>query len=210
MMLKYVGALLFAGSCFAQQGFELGATIGYGIYRDVRVNSGSGEATVGIRNRFATGVVVCEDLYEHFSGEVRYLYHDGDPFLSANGRTANVQGQSHTFSYDVLFHARDRDEKLRPYAALGIGGKYYRVTGPEPNPQPAPQIADLVPRNQWRVVYDFGVGVKYRVRRHVIVRVDVRDYITPFPTDLFVPTTGGTDRGLFQMITPTFGVGYHF
>jgi hypothetical protein len=29
-----------------------------------------------IRNRFAAGAVFGEDLYEHFSGEVRYLYHD--------------------------------------------------------------------------------------------------------------------------------------
>ncbi len=206
---KLFGALLCAGACFAQQ-FEMGGLLGYGVYRDVRVNGAGAEATAGIRNRFVAGAVVCEDLYEHFSGEIRYVYHDGDPFLSMGAKTGNIQGQSHAFTYDVLFHARDREEKLRPYAAVGIGAKYYRTTGPEPNPQPVPQIADLVRVNQWRFLVDVGVGVKYRVSRHWIVRGDFRDYITPFPVKLFVPAGTGTDRGLFQMFSPMFGVGYSF
>lgn len=184
--------------------------IGYGTYRDVRVNGAGAEATAGIRNRFAAGAVFCEDLYERFSGEIRYVYHDGDPFLAAGGKTGNIQGQSHALSYDVLFHARDRDEKLRPYAVLGIGAKYYRTTGPEPSPQPAPAIAELVRVNQWQVLMDWGFGVKYRLHRHLIVRGDFRDYITPFPKKLFVPAGNGTDRGLFQMFSPMFGVSYLF
>jgi hypothetical protein len=200
---------LCAGLCFGQQ-FEIGAIGGYGIYRDVRVNGAGAEATAGIRNRFAVGALVCEDLYEHFSGEVRYLYQDGDPFLALGGRSGNIQGQSHTFSYDVLFHVRDRDQKLRPYFAVGAGAKYYRATGAEPNPQPAHQVADLVRQNQWRFLADFGAGVKYRVHRHVVLRLDFRDYITPFPKKLYVPTGSGTDRGLFQMFTPTAGIGFAF
>ena len=64
--------------------------------------------------------------------------------------------------------------------------------------------------NQWQYVVDVGVGFKYRLRNHVMVRGDFRDYITPFPKNLFVPVKGGTDRGLFQQFTPTFGLGYWF
>jgi opacity protein-like surface antigen len=206
---RVLAFLLCAGACCAQQ-YELSGTIGYGIYRDVRVNGAGANATAGIRNRFVAGAVICENMYEHISGEVRYLYQDGDPFLSAGGRMGNIQGQSHSFTYDVLFHVRDRDHKLRPYIAAGLGAKYYRTTGPEPNPQPAPGIADLVNTNQWRFLVDLGFGVKYRVSRHVILRADFRDYITQFPTHLFVPAGTGTDRGLFQMFTPMFGVGYAF
>jgi opacity protein-like surface antigen len=207
--LKLLGVLLCAAAGYAQQ-YEIGATIGYGLYRDVSVNSAAGTATAGIRNRFTAGAVACENLYEHFSGEVRYLYQDGDPFISLGTKRGNIQGQSHAFSYDVLLHLRDRDEKLRPYAAIGVGAKYYRTTGPEPSPQPLPQVAQLVEVNQWRVLMDWGVGLKYRVHRHIVVRGDFRHDITPFPKKLFVPAEGATDRGLFQMFTPTFGLSYAF
>ena len=209
MTLRYCIPLLFVSACFAQQ-WEVGGLIGYGVYRDVRVNAAGGSATAGIRNRFAAGVVFGEDLYEHIAGEIRYIYHDGDPFLSNGNIRANMQGQSHSFQYDVLFHVYDRDRKLRPFVAVGIGGKYYRVTGPEPNPQPLPQIAQLVKANQWRLLVDVGFGVKYRLRNHLMLRADFRDEITPFPTRIFVPAANGTDRGLFQQFTPMAGISYWF
>jgi hypothetical protein len=205
------GALLAgAWACLAQTQFEMGGTLGYGWYRDARVNSPGGTATAGIRNRFVAGAVVCEDLYDHASGELRYLYHDGDPFVAAGAARGNIQGQSHTFTYDVLFHVRPRDYRLRPYVAAGAGGKFYRTTGPEPSPQPIPQIVSLVHTDQWRLVVDVGFGVKYRLRRHLLVRADFRDYITPFPKALFAAAENGTDRGLFQQFTPLFGISYSF
>jgi hypothetical protein len=208
--LKFLGVLLCAAAGCAQNNAEIGASIGYGAYRDVRVNAPGGTATVGIRNRFAAGAVVCEDLFERISGEIRYLYQDGDPFLSNGARRGNIQGQSHSFFYDVLFHLHDRDRRMRPYFAAGIGAKYYRTTGPEPDPQPLPDIAQLVHVNQWRFQADFGFGVKYRLSPHVILRGDFRWQVTQFPTALWVPATGGTDRGLFQMFVPMFGVSYGF
>jgi len=207
---KILSAAFLAAACSAQTRYEFGGAIGYGIYRDVRINSAAGEATAGIQNRFVAGGVFCEDLYEHISGEIRYAYQDGDPFLTFGAKKGNIQGQSHAIHYDVLLHLRDRDEKFRPYAVGGVGAKYYRITGPEPVPQPAPQIADLVKDNQWRWLVSVGAGVKYRVAEHVIVRGDFRDYITPFPTKIWAPTTNGTDRGIFHQFTPTFGLSYSF
>jgi hypothetical protein len=200
---------LCVGGCLAQQ-WEIGGTIGYGIYRDARVNGPGAEATVGIQNRFAAGAVVTESLYDHLSGEIRYMYQDGDPFLSYRGARANVQGQSHSILYDVLIQVRGREEKLRPFVAAGVGGKYYRTTGPSPEVQPAPNVADLVRANQWTVLVSIGGGLSYFVRKHLLLRADFRDYITPFPTKLFIRVNGGTDRGLFQQFTPMLGVSYGF
>ena len=199
----------FAQACFAQA-WEVGGVIGYGAYRNARVNGPGAEAKAGIRNRFAAGATVTEDLYDHLSGEIRYLYQDGDPFLTLGSRTANIQGQSHSFTYEVLLHPRDKEHRLRPFAAIGAGAKYYRTTGPEPKPQPAPAEATLVRANEWRFLASGGAGVSYRLRNHLMVRGDFRDYITPFPRKLFVPGENATDRGLFQMFTVTFGVGYWF
>lgn len=200
---------LASAACFAQS-WEFGGTIGYGVYRDVRVNGPGAQATVGIRNRFAAGAVVTENLYDHISGEIHYLYQDGDPFLSFNGRTANIQGQSHSLTYEFLLHSRSLESRLRPFVAIGVGAKYYRTTGPEPSPQPAPAEAALVRANDWRFLTGVGGGVSYRLRNHLLVRGDFRDYITPFPHKIFVPGPNSTDRGLFQMFTTTVGVSYWF
>ena len=207
--LKVLAGLFCAGVCLAQQ-YELGGAFGYGVYTDGSVISPGGTATTGIRNRFATGVVFCENLFEHVSGEMRYLYHDGDPFLSTGTVRGNIQGQSHAFNYDVLFQARGRQSRLRPYFAVGVGAKYYVTTGPAPVPQPMPKIAGLVATNQWRALATVGAGVKYRLTDHILMRVDFRDYITPFPTHLIVPAANGTDKGIFHQFTPLFGVSYLF
>jgi len=122
----------------------------------------------------------------------------------------NIQGQSHTLHYDGLFHLFDRARRFRPFVAVGGGGKFYRATGPAPVPQPFPQIASLVHTDDWRLMVDVGFGMKYRLRNHVMVRADFRDYITTFPKNIFVPKGNATDRGLFQQFTPTFGIGYWF
>jgi len=207
--LGFLISILCVSCGFAQQ-FDVSGLIGYGAYRDASVNSPAGTATAGIRNSFTAGAVFGEDLYSHFSGEIRYLYHDGDPFLSTGTVRGNIQGQSHTLSYDVLFHPYDRDRRFRPFVAVGAGAKYYRTSGSAPVPQPLPQIASLVNTDQWRYVVDFGFGVKYRLGNHVMLRGDFRDYITPFPKKLFAPAGNGSDRGLFQQFTPTFGLGYWF
>jgi hypothetical protein len=206
---KFAAIFVCAGACFAQQ-WQIGGAIGYGWYRGVRVNGPGEQAAAGIRNRFAAGAVVTEDLYEHFSGELRYMYHDGDPYLSVGGRTANMQGQSHSFTYEVLAHLHERESRLRPFFAAGIGAKYYRTTGPEPNPQPAPREATLVRANEWKLLVSLGAGVTYRLHNHLLVRADIRDYITPFPKKLFVEADGATDRGLFQQFTPMVGISYWF
>jgi hypothetical protein len=206
---KLALALMVATAAFAQK-WEAGGSFGYGWNRNLRVNGPGAEATVGIRDRFVAGAVLTEDLYEHVSGEVRYTYQDGDPFLSFNGRTANVQGQSHSFTYDTLLHLRDRDQRLRPFVVGGIGAKLYRTTGPSPAVQPAPSVAFLGESDQWKVLVSVGAGVTYRFPNHLLLRADFRDYISPAPRKVFVPAAGATVRGLVHQFTPMVGVGVWF
>jgi hypothetical protein len=204
-----LAVFFWASVCLAQQ-YELGGSIGYGVYRNASVIGPDGTVEAGIRNRFAAGAVLTEDLYDHISGELRYLYHDGDPFVSGFGKQANVNGQSHALSYDLLFHARPRTARLRPYGVVGGGFKYFRTTGPEPASQPFPNIVTLTNDDQLRWLVTAGVGVKYRWKRNIIVRADFRDYISPFPHNLFVALNGGTGRGILNQFTPMFGLSYAF
>ena len=202
-------AALFAAGCLAQD-TEIGGAIGYGVYRDGSIYAPGGKAEAGIRNRFAAGVVFGDDLYNHLSGEIRYLYHDGHAFLSAGGVKADMQGQSHTFTYDLLFHLKEREHRIRPFFVAGGGVKGYVVAGPAPLPQPIPNIASLVTVDEWKPVISLGGGVKFRFYKNIILRGDFRDYLTTFPRRQIVPAANGTARGIFQQFTPFFGVSYTF
>ena len=204
-MNRKFALLLWAGVCFAGP-YELGGMAGYGAYRNASVDAPSGAATAGIGNRFVVGAVAGEDLYPHLSGEIRYLYQDGDPFISAGATRANIQGQSHAVHYDFLIEARRREYRLRPYFVTGAGIKYYRITGPEPLVQPLPVIVTLTNRSQVSPLFTAGVGARYRLADRIYLRADFVDYITPFPSNLFRPVAGGTDRGIFHQLTPTVGI----
>lgn len=200
-----LAAVLWATACYAGP-FEIGGMAGYGSYRNGTVFAPAGTATAGISNRFVLGAVLGEDLYPHLSGELRYLYQDGDPFVSAGSGRGSIQGQSHAVHYDLLIEARRREYRLRPYVIVGAGMKYYRTTGPAPLVQPLPGIVTIVNRNEVSPLFTAGVGVRYRLRDHVYVRVDFLDYLTPFPSNLFVGAPGSTESGIFHQLTPTIGI----
>src|SRR5579872_6022941 len=113
-----VAAMLLAPALWAQR-FELSGMVGYGFYHNGSVTGPAGTGQAGITDDIAAGGVLSEDLYEHFSGEVRYLYQGGHPFISTSGFRADMGGESHTVTYDVLFHFRDRDHRMRPFLAAG-------------------------------------------------------------------------------------------
>jgi hypothetical protein len=192
------------------QNWEIGGGAGYGVYRNATISGPAGSADAGIRNAYSVTGVVGEDLFEHLSGDIRYLYQAGNMFLQSGSARGEVSGYSHTFTYDALLHLNPRKSRFRPFAALGAGAKYFGTSGNTPKPQPAPAIAGLTTQSQWEPVFDFGGGVKYRVTDHLVVRGDVRDYISIFPNRLFVPTGGAKQSGVLQQFTPLFGVGYTF
>jgi hypothetical protein len=184
--------------------------VGYGFYRNGSVTGAAGTQEAGITDRFVAGGVLCEDLFEHFSGEVRYLYGDGHPFLSMPGFRTDMDGRTHTLTYDALLHFRRRAQRLRPFLAAGIGGKGYEATGPASSPRSAPQIGGLVHATQWTVVGDFGAGVKYRLHKNAVVRVEFRDYITPLPDKLIVAQRNAITSGILHQLTPLVGLSYSF
>lgn len=217
-VIARLAAVLFLTVAAAAQGYaqdtyshwELGGDIGYGVYRNGTISANGATAAAGIRNGFAAGAVLGEDLYEHFSGELRYEYQDGHPFLSSGGVAREIQGQSHTITYEFLVHLKRRESRFRPFAAGGVGGKDYAISGSAPNPQPLPTIATLNNVDVWRFVVSAGGGVKVRLASHVLARFDFRDYITQFPKRQLAPAANGTARGIFQQFTPMFGLSYIF
>lgn len=208
MGARIIAALACAAlGCSAEQ-WEIGAAGGYGIYRNGSIYAPAGKAAAGIRNRFVISAAIGEDLYQHLSGEFRYTYHDGDPFIEKGGVQSNLQGQSHAFHYDLLFHSRPREAKIRPFIAAGLGAKWFRVTGPANPVQPLHSIGLLTATNEVKPLVSAGGGIKVTIRPHVRLRLDFRDYIAPFPKKLIQPAPLGTARGILHQFTPLVGIGF--
>jgi hypothetical protein len=192
------------------QPFEFGGAFGYGVYRNGTIFGPGSTIEAGIRNRFAAGAVFGEDLYEYLSGEIRYVYHDGHPFLQSGSGKVDIQGQSHTFTYDLLFHFQPRERRLRFFVAGGAGVKGYVIAGPAPSAQPFATIGRLTTRDEWKFVADVGGGFKYTLHKHLLARVDFRDYFTTFPKRQIAPAANNTARGIFQQFTPMAGLSVVF
>jgi opacity protein-like surface antigen len=201
--------ILFAGAAFGQQ-YEIGADIGYGIYRSGSIYSDFGTLQAGIRNRFAAGIVLGDEISKYVSAEFRYLYHDGHPFLQGLGVKTDIQGNSDALTTELLFHFKTREHRWRPFLAGGTGAKEYVIAGPAPYPQPIPQVASLTGNDVWKVAFSAGGGVKFRPREHMLLRAEFRDYLTTFPRTQIVPAPHNTARGIFEQFTPLFGVSYTF
>jgi hypothetical protein len=200
--------LLFVCSscCFAQQQWELGFEGGYGFYRNASVIAPASKATAGIRNRFALCAVLGHDMYRWLGGEFRYTYQDGDPFLKSDGVTTSIDGHSNAYTYNLLVYARRHEAAVRPYVIGGIGARQFVVTGPAPVSQPLASIAVLTTHDQFTFTAAAGAGVKSRIQRHILVRFDFIDYISPFPKNLIVPAPAATPRGILHQFTPLGGL----
>ena len=207
--MKFLLTLLLPLAACAQQR-ELGADIGYGLYRNGSIYSPQGTIQAGIRNRFAAGVDLGYEFSTYVSGRFSYLYHDGHPFLEGAGAKVDIQGQSQALTLDLLFHFKPRQHRFRPYVLGGAGAKGYVIAGPAPFPQPVSAIATLTTNDIWKLAFNVGGGVSYRLRRNLLLRLEFRDYITTFPRQQIVPGPHNTARGLFEQFTPLFGVSYCF
>ena len=203
--------LILGSACLAQDGaWELGAAGGFGIMRNPTINNPSGSASAGFDNRFTAGAVVGQDLYQHFTGELRYTFRDNDLVLKSGGQKVNMDGDSHLVNYDLLFHALPRSSRFRPYAAAGGGIRLFRGTGHEYPIQPLSDFALLTKTHEVKPLISVGGGVKFALTEHAVVRLDFRDYISPFPDNLFVTVPGAKIRGWLNDFVPMAGLSWVF
>jgi hypothetical protein len=204
-------ALALVSACIAQPGeWELGGAAGFGVMRNATISNPTGSVNAGLDNRFAVSGMIGQDLYQHFGGELRYIFRDNDLVLKGAGQKVNMDGDSHLVHYDFLFYAFGKSSRIRPYAAAGGGMRLFRGTGHEYANQPFGDSALLTKTNEVKPLISAGGGVKVGLTSHTVVRVDFRDYISPFPEKLFVTAPGAKIRGWLHDLVPMVGVSYVF
>jgi opacity protein-like surface antigen len=193
------------------QKYEFGVAGGGSFHQSKTVNSASTAADAGFENGFAVSVNLGNDMYSHVGGEVRYTFQQHDMKLSSGGTKATFGAQSHAIHYDFLIHATPRGSNVRPYVAFGGGAKIYRGTGTEQPFQPLGNIAVFTKTQEVAGMGSVGAGVKFRLTDRTIFRVDVHDYLSPFPKDVLTPVPpNGKISGWINNIVAMAGISFTF
>ena len=207
-LYRLIGLLGACGAVYAQT-HEFGVLGGGGFGTTASI-AGAPSVAAGPSSGVAGGVLLGQDLYAHFSGEIRYLFEQTSLRVSSPSAEASLAGQSHVFSYDLIIHPRPRKGHAQPYLAVGGGMKLIRGTGSEQAYRPLMQYAYLTQGQQWRPMIAAGGGVKLPVGRRLTLRMEMQDQITPFPNKLIAPAPGFGTKGWLHDFVPAVGFSWQF
>ena len=196
MRLLFHLSLLLPLPCvlFGQQ-WEVGASAGFGMPREVSVSAGSASGHTGFESGAAFGAVFGNQMNRWVGGEARYTYRMGDLKVASGSTKATAGAESHAIHYDVLVHGAKTGSPIRPFLAAGAGVKYYRGTGPEPAYQPLSNLVVLTHTSEAQPLISIGGGVKFAMSHRALLRLDFRDYMTPVPTNLLAPPVNSKING---------------
>lgn len=200
-------ALFALPGCFAGE-FELGVAGGGHLVRGATVTAPAGTAKAGFSNGFAVGAVAGQRLYKTVTGEVRYSYLQGGLKLSSGGTDVAFKGDSHAIHYDFLIHPYGGEAKVQPFAAAGAGVKVFRGAGKEAAYQQLSQFAYLTKTTEWKPLVSVGGGIRAKMAPKVSLRVEFRDYITPFPKNVIAPGRGAAVSGWLHDFVPMVGISF--
>jgi hypothetical protein len=201
--------LAMCSGLYAEQ-WEFGAAGGSGFTRNLAVSAPSGTASTGFAPGFAASAVLGQEVHPRLSGEVRYTFRDSNLRVSSGGSSVSFSGMSHAVHYDLLIHASDRRSPVRPFLASGAGVRVFRGTGKETAFQPLSQYAILTKTQEHKPMISVGGGVKYSLSSRLLLRVEFRDYITPFPKEVILPSPGAKMSGWLHDFVPMAGVTFLF
>ena len=205
LLLAFMAAL----ACEAQTR-EIGILGGGGFLTGSPVSGAAASVTAGFSPGLAAGAFIGQDLYPRLSGEIRYLFEQRDPRLQSGDVRSSFAGQAHAIHYDLVWHANTREDRVRPYVAVGGGVKVFRGTGAEVAYRPLMEYAYLTRTQELKPMMTFGGGVKIRLGRQMIARMDLRDQLTRFPTKVITPAKGMSLSGWLHDFVPVVGVSWIF
>jgi hypothetical protein len=202
-----LAALLAAPSAFAQK-WEVGGGAGGGFYTSQDLTAPSGSASAKIQTNIAGSAWLDNNGGGKWGGELRYDYQMGDLGLSSGSTQATFAAHTQAFHYDVLYHFAPRGAKIRPFVSVGAGVKIYQGTGAQVVYQALSNVALLTQAQDLTPLASAGGGVKMQIGTHMQLRVEVHDYLTPFPKQVITPNQGTKGGGWLQDFVPMVGLSY--
>jgi len=190
------------------QKWEFGAGAGGGFYTASDITSAAGTAKAKIGTNLAASAWVGNNKAGKWGGEFRYDYQRGPLQLKQGSTEASFGAESHAIHYDFLYHFAESEAPVRPFVAVGGGLKAYRGTGEEALFQPLSKIALLTKAQDLTAMVSVGAGFKMQLSRRTQLRIDVHDYMTPFPKQVITPAVGATGGSWIHDIVPMVGISF--
>jgi hypothetical protein len=192
------------------QRWEIGGAVGGGFYTSNDVTSPAGAASAKIQSNISGSAWVGNNRPGRWGGELRFDYQLGDFKLSQGSQQATFGANSYALHYDVLWHFTESEARVRPFVAVGAGIKVYRGTGTEQVYQPLSNYALLTKDQDLTPLVSVGAGIKMAISSHAQFRVEIRDYLTPFPNKVIVPVANASVSGWVNDFVPMVGLAYTF
>jgi hypothetical protein len=210
LSLMFLAGAVAAPSAFAQK-WEVGFGAGGSFLTSDTISNPLGNANAGrdpglalsawLDNNIGTGI---------FGGELRYDHEMGDLKLSSGGTSTRFASQSNAIHYDIVFNFASSEAAVRPYVLAGGGVKWYSGTGAEQVYQPLSNIAVFSDVRDLRPMVSVGAGIKFNIAKSTLLRLEVHDYLTPFPSTLIAPVSGSSVSGWLQDFVVSAGVSFSF
>jgi hypothetical protein len=205
----FFAAVLASGTAFAQ-GFELGAVGGFSYAPNLGVTEGSATASAGIGHGDVVGAYGGQDMYRYIGGEVRYLYGFGSLQASSNNTSVTFARRTQTITFDLLGYLRPTGLRVRPFLALGGGVEILSGTGAESAAQPLGNFVALTHTRETLGVGDVGVGLKISVSKHLRLRLEAHDYMSPSADKVIAPAPGASIGGFMNNIVGAASIALTF
>lgn len=209
--LRAVAAVLLgAGAACLAQDWEVAGVAGGGAFRNLEMANRYGRATVGMTPGALLGASLIQHYYRYVSGEIRWTFQRSDLKVASGGETVKFRASAHAIHYDWLFHTQPRKAWVRPFLAAGAGFRQFRGTGVERAYQPLSQFALLTRTREWKPLLSLGGGVRLRLQGRIWLAAEVRDYLSPFPTQVIAPVGGASLERWLHDIVPSLALGVRF
>ena len=207
--VMFVALAASAPMAFAQR-WEVGIAGGGNFYTSQTFKNAVGNADAGLANGFAVSAWLGNNTSNVVGGELRYDYERSDLKLSSGGTQVNFGAQTNAIHYDFLLHFAPSESPVRPFVAAGGGVKHYSGTGAEQAFQPLSNIALLTKTSQIEPLVSIGGGLKFNLAKSVHLRLEVHDYLTPFPKNVIAPAQGSKVGGWLSDFVVSAGLSFAF
>jgi len=204
-MLRSLALLLLVAGCGLAGDWQATATAGFGAYHPVTFSAPAGSAQAGIGPRFVLNAAIGRQIGRHLAVEGAWTYQDGDFELSSGGTKTAFDASAQAVHADLLGYLRPRSSRWRPFVVAGAGAKFY--TGSEtPASRPLSQFGSFRQGTDSRALLMFGGGMEWSLSTRWVLRLELSDYATPFPTSVIVPAAGANLGGWLHDFVAVFGI----
>src|SRR5580692_5935099 len=210
LSLMFLATAVAVPAAFAQK-WEVGFGVGGSFLTSDTINNPAGNASATRDPGLALSAWLDNNIGSGlFGGELRYDHEMGDLKLSSGGTTVKFGSQSNAVHYDFVYNFASSESAVRPFVAAGGGVKWYSGTGTEQAYQPLSNIAVFSDVRDMRALVSVGAGVKFNIAKSTLLRLEVHDYLTPFPNTLIAPMQGSSVGGWVQDFVAMAGLSFAF